>query len=195
MTWRAQATSGGNSERCESGGFAFRFVLQVRSTRNIDLLGLQLENPDPHGYSSSMTGISVANLVCDTHVQVSTENSPFGFSSSDLVCFAEGRLEAGLYCSLMEFANPILRGVPARGSEPGSPADPAAYVNDHMLPQMRDLVYRLEPDLLWTDGDWEFEDTDWRATEFLAWLFNESPIKDKASYLPPPFHLLVPPRA
>eukprot|EP00884_Botryococcus_braunii_P002981 jgi/Botrbrau1/12684/Bobra.67_1s0048.1 len=91
---------------------------------------------------------------------------------------AEG-LRFGLYYSLMEFANPILRGVPPQGANPGTPADPATYVDSHMLPQLRDLVYRLQPDLLWTDGDWEFNASLWKSPEFLAWLFNQSPIKDK----------------
>jgi alpha-L-fucosidase len=53
------------------------------------------------------------------------------------------------------------------------------YVDDHMIPQMKDLVIRYEPDILWTDGEWELPSEDWKSTEFLAWLYNESPVKDR----------------
>jgi len=31
------------------------------------------------------------------------------------------------------------------------------YVDDHMIPQMKDLVTRYEPDILWTDGEWTIQ--------------------------------------
>lgn len=35
-----------------------------------------------------------------------------------------------------------------------------------------------QPEIIWTDGEWDVEDWYWHATEFLAWLYNESPVKD-----------------
>lgn len=32
--------------------------------------------------------------------------------------------------------------------------------------------------VIWSDGDWEANDTYWHSKEFLAWLYNESPVKD-----------------
>ena len=46
-----------------------------------------------------------------------------------------------------------------------------------MNPQLYDLVNTFKPDYLWTDGEWEANDTYWKSTEFLAWLFNERYLK------------------
>lgn len=47
-----------------------------------------------------------------------------------------------------------------------------------MLPQMYELVNKYEPEVLWVDGEWDHNSTFWKSTEFLAWLYNESPVKD-----------------
>uniref|UniRef100_G3VMA7 Tissue alpha-L-fucosidase n=1 Tax=Sarcophilus harrisii TaxID=9305 RepID=G3VMA7_SARHA len=47
------------------------------------------------------------------------------------------------------------------------------------LPEMVDLVNRYKPDLIWSDGEWEAPDTYWNSTEFLPWLYNDSPVKDQ----------------
>ena len=70
----------------------------------------------------------------------------------------------GYYYSLYEWYNPTYH------------ADVDKYVDEHMLPQMKDLVTSYEPDILWTDGEWDHPSKDWKSTEFLAWLFNESPV-------------------
>jgi len=51
-------------------------------------------------------------------------------------------------------------------------------VDERMLPQLKDLVMRYEPDLVWPDGEWDHPSEVWRSTEFLAWLYNESPVRD-----------------
>lgn len=47
-----------------------------------------------------------------------------------------------------------------------------------MIPQMKDLVNRYKPDVVWTDGEWDHPSETWKSTEFLAWLYNDSPVKD-----------------
>lgn len=76
-------------------------------------------------------------------------------------------LHMGFYYSLYEWFNPIYK------------SNLTAYVNGHMIPQMKDLVTRYTPDILWTDGEWENLSQAWKSEEFLAWLYNESPVKDK----------------
>uniref|UniRef100_A0A2K6U121 Alpha-L-fucosidase n=1 Tax=Saimiri boliviensis boliviensis TaxID=39432 RepID=A0A2K6U121_SAIBB len=51
----------------------------------------------------------------------------------------------------------------------------------------RDLVGELgtalrksyKPDLIWSDGEWEAPDAYWNSTNFLSWLYNDSPVKDE----------------
>jgi alpha-L-fucosidase len=76
-------------------------------------------------------------------------------------------LHMGFYYSLYEWFNPLYLN------------NFTDYVNEHMLPQMKDLVLRYSPDILWTDGEWEKTSKEWKSEEFLSWLYNESPVKDK----------------
>lgn len=76
-------------------------------------------------------------------------------------------LRMGYYYSLYEWFNPLYK------------QDVNRYVDEHMIPQMKDLVTRYKPDVLWTDGEWEHPSETWKSTEFLAWLFNDSPVKNE----------------
>ena len=76
-------------------------------------------------------------------------------------------LRMGFYYSLYEWFNPVYK------------ADVNKYVAERMLPQMKDLVTRYEPDVLWTDGEWDHPAKTWQSETFLAWLFNESKVKDR----------------
>ncbi len=75
-------------------------------------------------------------------------------------------LHMGFYYSLYEWYNPLYK------------QDVNKYVDQHMLPQLKDLVNRYQPDIIWPDGEWDHSDTVWRSREFLSWLYNESPVKN-----------------
>jgi alpha-L-fucosidase len=47
-----------------------------------------------------------------------------------------------------------------------------------MFPQFKDAVTRYKPSIIFSDGEWEQTSAEWRSPELLAWLFNESPVKD-----------------
>ncbi len=74
-------------------------------------------------------------------------------------------LHMGFYYSLYEWFNPLYK------------ENLEKYVDDHMIPQMKDLVTRYQPDVFWTDGEWDQPSEAWKSTQFLAWLYNESPVK------------------
>ena len=74
-------------------------------------------------------------------------------------------LHMGFYYSLYEWFNPLYR------------ENIEKYVDEHMIPQMKDLVNRYKPDIFWPDGEWYLPSEAWKSTEFLAWLYNESPVK------------------
>ena len=76
-------------------------------------------------------------------------------------------LNMGYYYSLYEWFNPLYKN------------NIDKYVADHMILQMKDIVTSYEPDVFWTDGEWDYPSETWKSTEFLAWLYNESPVKDR----------------
>lgn len=75
-------------------------------------------------------------------------------------------LHMGFYYSLYEWFNPLYH------------SDVNKYVDEHMIPQMKDLVTKYQPDILWTDGEWEHPSETWKSTQFLSWLYNESSVKN-----------------
>jgi len=76
-------------------------------------------------------------------------------------------VHAGMYYSLYEWFNPLWK------------SDPKKFAAEHTWPQMKELINTYQPDVFWTDGDWDAPAETWRSQEFLAWLYNESPVKDK----------------
>ncbi|KAG5877499.1 hypothetical protein JTB14_028908 [Gonioctena quinquepunctata] len=81
-------------------------------------------------------------------------------------------LSYGLYHSLYEWFNPIYL------SDKASNFTKTEFVTNKILPEMRELIEAYKPSVIWSDGDWEATDTYWSSTEFLAWLYNDSPVKD-----------------
>ncbi len=80
-----------------------------------------------------------------------------------VTAFRKRAIKVGLYWSLYEWYHPLWK------------TDKARYVEEHMIPQFRDLVTRYAPDIVWADGDWELPSAQFRSPELLAWLFNNAP--------------------
>lgn len=87
-------------------------------------------------------------------------------------------LRSGFYYSLLEYANPRYPGnfLGRTDVKPLAMQDWARQVN---IPQMKELVENYKADIIWTDGEWDHPDKDQLSEEFLAWLFNESCMKDE----------------
>ena len=75
-------------------------------------------------------------------------------------------LHMGFYYSLLEWGDPLYKENIGR------------WVAEMNLPQMKELVTRYEPEVVWTDGEWDYSDEELRSVDFLAWLYNESPVKE-----------------
>ncbi len=72
----------------------------------------------------------------------------------------------GVYHSVYEWFNPVyLR-------------NPEEYAVTHLHPMLKELICKYEPWTLFTDGEWEHSSSTWHSTEFLTWLYNESPVRD-----------------
>ena len=76
-------------------------------------------------------------------------------------------MRMGFYYSLYEWYNPLWL------------TDKPRYVQEHMFPQFKDLVTRYKPAIIFSDGEWEMTSAEWRSPELLAWLFNDSPVKNE----------------
>lgn len=76
-------------------------------------------------------------------------------------------LRMGFYYSLLEWSNPLYK-----------PKTIDSYVENHMLPQMKDLVNRYKPEVIFADGEWDYQSEQLKSTSFLSWLYNESAVKN-----------------
>ena len=52
------------------------------------------------------------------------------------------------------------------------------YPESKMIPELKEVVTSYEPEILWSDGEWEATSEYFGSKDFLAWLYNESPVKD-----------------
>jgi alpha-L-fucosidase len=76
-------------------------------------------------------------------------------------------LRMGIYYSLYEWYNPLWL------------SDPKRYAAEHMFPQFKDVVTQSRPSIIFSDGEWDMTSEEWRTPELLAWLLNESPVRDE----------------
>lgn len=78
----------------------------------------------------------------------------------------------GLYHSLFEWFNPIWL------EDHANNFTTQRYVREKAMPELYDIVNTYKPEIIWSDGDADGTDVYWNSTHFLAWLYNDSPVKD-----------------
>ncbi|XP_069692526.1 alpha-L-fucosidase-like [Periplaneta americana] len=81
-------------------------------------------------------------------------------------------LKFGLYHSLFEWFNPLYL------QDKQNNYTSQYFVLQKTAPELYELVENYQPDIIWSDGSIQATDVYWRATEFIAWLYNDSPVKD-----------------
>ncbi len=91
-------------------------------------------------------------------------------------------IRVGLYYSLYEWFNPAYTGNPAHatyaGFQPLSDRDldgnDGEYVDDFVIPQLKELIDNYHPDYLSFDGEWEHGYPFWRSRQVLAYFYNQA---------------------
>jgi len=80
-------------------------------------------------------------------------------------------LKVGLYYSLYEWFNPLYTGkeIPYAGLKRVN-----NYVDDFMIPQIKELIDLYHPDFFYFDGEWDHPETFWKMKEVVAYFYNEA---------------------
>lgn len=76
-------------------------------------------------------------------------------------------LRMGFYYSLLEWSHPLYKKETIN-----------EWVDTHMIPQLKELVNAYQPEIIFSDGEWDYPSETLKSTEFLAWLYNESAVRE-----------------
>ncbi|MGN1099858.1 MAG: alpha-L-fucosidase [Christensenellales bacterium] len=81
-------------------------------------------------------------------------------------CEKEG-IRRGVYYSLTEWKNDLISG-----------DDYSRYVSEKMIPEMKELVDKFNPEYIFTDGEWSVDSESWDSRNILSYIIQESKVKD-----------------
>ena len=171
--WYLKGLQRGDSLRIDYHEKTFGKEFSYRSF--IDLFKAEKYDPDAWANLFKIAGAKYVVLTAKHHdgfclwpsAESNGYNSVSGVAKRDLLgdlntAVKNAGLKSGFYYSLYEWEHPDY------------PSNVPKYVDEYMLPQFRDVVQRSEPDIIFSDGEWDRDSGEWRSEEFLAWLYNES---------------------
>ncbi|KAK4008240.1 hypothetical protein OUZ56_013389 [Daphnia magna] len=78
----------------------------------------------------------------------------------------------GIYHSLYEWYHPLYL------QDKANNFTSQDFVRFKTMPELYELVDNYKPDVIWSDGDWEASEKYWDTLNFLAWLYNDSPVRN-----------------
>ncbi len=81
-------------------------------------------------------------------------------------------MEMGLYYSLTEWTNPLYRWTQDTNITIDN------YVNQHLIPQFKELVDKFNPSIIFSDGDWDHSYKDFHSDELVGYYYKV--VGDKA---------------
>jgi len=85
---------------------------------------------------------------------------------------AKTDVKFGLYHSMFEWFHPLFL------KDQANNFTTQDFVTSKTMPELYEIVNKYKPDVVWSDGEWMAPDTYWNSPEFIAWLYNDSPVKD-----------------
>lgn len=81
-------------------------------------------------------------------------------------------LKMGLYTTVYEWWHPLWV----------NPDTRERYVDEMFHPHFKEMVNNYKPWFVFTDGAWEADDKTFKSEELVAWLLNDSPVKDYVAF-------------
>ena len=90
-------------------------------------------------------------------------------------------IRVGFYYSFYEWYNPIYRGGDLAGyqgvkqlEDVDGDGEVGEYVDDFMVPQIKELIDEFHPDYLCFDGEWDHGYEHWRSRQIVAYYYNQA---------------------
>jgi alpha-L-fucosidase len=89
-------------------------------------------------------------------------------------------LKVGLYYSLYEWFNPIYTGkdIPYAGLK-----NVNNYVDDCMIPEVKEIIDNYHPDFFYFDGEWDHETDFWKMKELVAYFYNQAAARNQEVFV------------
>jgi alpha-L-fucosidase len=94
-------------------------------------------------------------------------------------------LKMGLYYSMIEWESTPTHRTPSGYFLPDNiiqkyQIPEEIYTNEVLIPELKEIVNRYEPSIIFSDGgEWDLDENYAQTKEFLTWLYEESPVKNE----------------